>query len=220
MSKDKMLGAWFGGYRAAEIDMKHLSIVRVIYNNPATIVFWSDGAKTVVKCFAPDKYDGRTGVLLCCAKRLLGHDKDWYDQLQNKKYLVQVNKNKEPQTNKKESVGIKIFVVYIYDDYGRPVFIGNYSSLEKAESYVKSLRVMAGYIHARNTKTNKFKDFEKGYIYTDKELADYDIEERLICYPKHYGSGNCYDFTGGTSEIVTSIIETPLDDNSNLLDEA
>ena len=119
-----------------------------------------------------------------------------------------------------KSGGMKIFVVYMYDYYGDLVFIGIYSSLEKAESYIKSLRVMDGYINAKNIKTNKFKDFDKGEIYTDKELADYDIEERLICYPKHYGRGNCYDFEGRTSESVASIIETPLDDNANLLDEA
>ena len=89
------LGAWFDGYRTAVKDMKRLSIDHVIYNNPATIVFWSDGQKTVVKCYAPDKYDGRTGVLLCCAKRLLGHDKDWYDQIADGEAYIQVNKNKE-----------------------------------------------------------------------------------------------------------------------------
>ena len=78
MGKDK---TYFDGYRTAVKDMKHLSIDRVVYNNPVTIVFWSDGTKTVVKCRKPDKYDRRTGVLLCCAKRLLGHDKDWFDQL-------------------------------------------------------------------------------------------------------------------------------------------
>lgn len=69
------------GFKAANDEARELKIKHVIYSNPATIVFWSDGTKTVVKCYAPDKYDSRTGVLLCCAKRLLGHDKDWFDQI-------------------------------------------------------------------------------------------------------------------------------------------
>ena len=32
------------------------SITNVIFNNPATIVFWSDGTKTVVKCDERDEF--------------------------------------------------------------------------------------------------------------------------------------------------------------------
>lgn len=45
---------------------------KVIFNDPATIVFWNDGTKTVVKCQEGDVYDEREGFLLCCAKKLMG----------------------------------------------------------------------------------------------------------------------------------------------------
>lgn len=45
-------------------------IKRVIYNGPATIIFWDDGTKTVVKCHDEDNYDRRIGFLYACAKRL------------------------------------------------------------------------------------------------------------------------------------------------------
>ena len=47
-------------------------ITKVIYNNPATIVFWSDDTKTVCKCRKPDTYNPETGLIICCLKKLVG----------------------------------------------------------------------------------------------------------------------------------------------------
>lgn len=53
------------------------AIERVIFNNPATIVFWDDGTKTVVKCQGEgkkrEKYDKEKGLALCIAKKVLGN---------------------------------------------------------------------------------------------------------------------------------------------------
>ena len=48
-------------------------IKKVIFNEPVTVVYWGDGVKTVVHCQDGDRYDPRTGLLLCCAKRLFGN---------------------------------------------------------------------------------------------------------------------------------------------------
>lgn len=45
---------------------------RVIYNDPATIVFWKDGTKTVVKCMEGDTYDPEVGLAMCVCKKLYG----------------------------------------------------------------------------------------------------------------------------------------------------
>jgi hypothetical protein len=45
----------------------------VIFNNPATIVLWEDGTKTVVKCQPGDIYDKEMGLALCIAKKALGN---------------------------------------------------------------------------------------------------------------------------------------------------
>ena len=45
---------------------------RAIFNPPATIVFWEDGDKTVVKCDERDAYDAKYGLILCWMKKLLG----------------------------------------------------------------------------------------------------------------------------------------------------
>lgn len=46
---------------------------KVIFNNPATIVFWDDDTKTVVKCGDDDVYDPEKGVALCFMKKALGN---------------------------------------------------------------------------------------------------------------------------------------------------
>lgn len=46
-------------------------IEKVIFNPPATIVFWKSGGKTVVKCNEPDEYDKAKGVALCYMKKAL-----------------------------------------------------------------------------------------------------------------------------------------------------
>lgn len=45
-------------------------IKKAIFNDPATIVFWDDGTKTVVKCGEDDTYDKEKGLALCYMKRL------------------------------------------------------------------------------------------------------------------------------------------------------
>lgn len=37
---------------------------RVTFNGPATIVFWDNGDKTVVKCSEDDTFDKKTGFLM------------------------------------------------------------------------------------------------------------------------------------------------------------
>ena len=48
-------------------------IERVIFAEPATIVFWADGVKTVVKCQDGDVYDPELGLAMAIAKRALGN---------------------------------------------------------------------------------------------------------------------------------------------------
>ena len=51
----------------------HSWIKKVIFNNPATIVFWGDGTKTVVKRQKGDRYDKEKGLAMCIAKKALGN---------------------------------------------------------------------------------------------------------------------------------------------------
>lgn len=44
----------------------------VIYNNPATVVMWSDGTKTVCKVKGNDVYSNEAGLAICVLKKMLG----------------------------------------------------------------------------------------------------------------------------------------------------
>ena len=48
-------------------------IKNVIYNDPATIVYWQDGTKTVVKCQKDDIYDPEKGLAMAFIKKLYGN---------------------------------------------------------------------------------------------------------------------------------------------------
>ena len=50
---------------------KTTNIARVIFNDPATIVFWKDGTKTVVKCHPEDTFNEEIGFMCCYLKRIL-----------------------------------------------------------------------------------------------------------------------------------------------------
>ena len=45
-------------------------IDRIVYNPPATIVFWKDGTKTVVKCDPSEKFSKYHGFCAAVTKRL------------------------------------------------------------------------------------------------------------------------------------------------------
>lgn len=45
----------------------------VIFNEPATIVLWKDGTKTVVKCGKRDNYDKEKGLAMCIVKKINGN---------------------------------------------------------------------------------------------------------------------------------------------------
>lgn len=58
---------------------KHNGIEKVIFNNPATIVIWKDGSKTVVKCQDGEVFDPEKGLAMAISRRFLGDTHDYYD---------------------------------------------------------------------------------------------------------------------------------------------
>lgn len=51
------------------LGMCNVSIRKVIFSNPATIVLWSDGTKTVVKCGPDDIFDKEKGLAMAIVKK-------------------------------------------------------------------------------------------------------------------------------------------------------
>lgn len=58
-------------------------IKNVIFASPATIVYWSDGSKTVVKCSEKDVFDPEKGLAMAIAKRCGGNKGNYYKEIQN-----------------------------------------------------------------------------------------------------------------------------------------
>ena len=53
-------------------------IKKVKFNPPATIVFWTDNTKTVVKC-SGENYDPEKGLAMCICKKMLGNKGNYYE---------------------------------------------------------------------------------------------------------------------------------------------
>ena len=60
-------------YPVTMIAHKPLAPTNVIFNGPATIVFWNDGTKTIVKCSDGDEYDPEKGLAMAYSKKLFGN---------------------------------------------------------------------------------------------------------------------------------------------------
>lgn len=59
----------------------HLPTIKnVIFNPPATIVMWSDGTKTVVKCENED-YDPEKGLAMAISKKALGNKGSYFNEI-------------------------------------------------------------------------------------------------------------------------------------------
>ena len=51
---------------------KRAQLKKIIYNGPATIVFWTDGTKTIVKRSKKDKYNKYNAFCAALAKKIFG----------------------------------------------------------------------------------------------------------------------------------------------------
>ena len=60
-----------------QINMQRIK--KVIFNDPATIVFWSDGTKTVVKCGNNDAFDPEKGLAMAISKKFFDNMGYYYD---------------------------------------------------------------------------------------------------------------------------------------------
>ena len=75
-----------GYFRGVALDLE-----KVIFNDPATIVLWDDGTKTIVKCQDGEKYDKEKGLALCISKKVLGNKGNYNEVF--KKHIQYERKN-------------------------------------------------------------------------------------------------------------------------------
>ena len=55
-----------------------MTIKKVYFNDPVTVVLWEDGTKTIVKCDG-EKYDPEKGLAMAIAKKALGNKGNYYE---------------------------------------------------------------------------------------------------------------------------------------------
>lgn len=68
-----------------EITVRHSfnapEIKNVVFNPPATIVFWDDGTKTVVKCQNNEEFDPEKGITMAFFKKLHGNTGHYFEEI-------------------------------------------------------------------------------------------------------------------------------------------
>ena len=79
-------------------------IKNVIFSEPATIVFFNDGTKEVVKCSDDDEYNPAAGIAFCVMKRYFG--KDYHHEL--KKWMKKYDAEKEAWNDYSKNVADKL----------------------------------------------------------------------------------------------------------------
>lgn len=80
-----------------------LNVSKIIFNPPATIVFWEDGTKTVVKCSAEDEFSEYYGLLAALGKKvyennnqikkLIDKKAEWHENKKDEKDISDVSMN-------------------------------------------------------------------------------------------------------------------------------
>lgn len=56
-----------------------MTIKKVYFNDPVTVVLWEDGTKTIVKAGEDDIYDPEKGLAMAIAKKALGNKGNYYE---------------------------------------------------------------------------------------------------------------------------------------------
>lgn len=51
----------------------NVTIKKIIFSGPCTIVLWDDGTKTIARVSEGDEFDSEKGVAICFMKKILGH---------------------------------------------------------------------------------------------------------------------------------------------------
>lgn len=88
--RDRMAKTMLQTYRIVANRVLTDQIENVIFHNPATIVYWKDGTKTVVKANGEDVFDKEVGLAMAIAKKALGNEGNYYETF--KQWIPQLDR--------------------------------------------------------------------------------------------------------------------------------
>lgn len=80
-----------------DISRSECAITKVIFNDPATIVFWSDNTKTVVECDDYDIFDEEKGLAMAICKKAMGNKGNYYEEF--KKWIPELKVDDNASTS-------------------------------------------------------------------------------------------------------------------------
>lgn len=100
--------------------MKHPTIKNVIFNPPATIVFWTDNTKTVVKCQDGDEFDPEKGIAMAYVKKSNG-DKGNYNEI-FKPWVEKYYEEREKTEKCKEAIRRSVYEKFVYGQF-KPKYV-------------------------------------------------------------------------------------------------
>ena len=120
-----------GEFKAMKYAYKPL---KIIYNDPATIVFWRDGTKTVVKRMEKEKFNPYTAFCAALAKKLFGSNSA-VNRIVNSGYnqLVGDILKAGKKAKTKEKVKDKTEPKFVRDEKGRWVSVKTKKKEKKAK---------------------------------------------------------------------------------------
>ena len=108
---------------------------KVIFNEPATIVFWEDGTKTIVKCSEDDEFNPYYGFCAALAKKIYGNNSKIHKILKKAEYH-----------EKKEEPKVWHFTIDVY---------ANAAIIDSCDNVLKYKDVVSNYLADVSTKTRK-----------------------------------------------------------------
>lgn len=91
MRPDSVFTDYTAFYKGKEDIMNKINIKKVIFNDPVTVVLWTDGTKTVVRTQNGEKFDPEKGLAMAIAKKILGNTGKYYNVF--KKWIEQGDEN-------------------------------------------------------------------------------------------------------------------------------
>lgn len=69
----------FNNTKFTDTSNNKFTIKSVKFNPPATIIFWSDNTKTVVKACHDEPFDEEKGLAMAIIKKICGNKRDYYE---------------------------------------------------------------------------------------------------------------------------------------------
>lgn len=108
-----------------EEEMKVITLDHVIFDGPATIVFWSDGSKTIVKCTDGDAYAYDVGIAMATLKKIFGdqygayrHDvRNAIKEAEERKVRREKKKESKGETTMDDAIGLAKIAIGIMESF-------------------------------------------------------------------------------------------------------